>query len=807
MAKIDAYYPPSPKNVPPDLAEPTSEYKSRVLLVLVSLIFSFGLYLGLTFGSLAVAILAPLFLSCFGFILTIPALLFFLFLVKGFFKTSQKERTVRVEITEDDQPLLFAFIERLCEDTGAAMPRKVYVSHEVNAAVMTHTGITSLFWPTGKDLLIGLGLVNVLNLSEFKSVLAHEFGHFAQKSTRLGGYVYTANRIIYDLVAGRDWFDNMIEGMTRMRDMRGQPSIIAILGWVIYGLIWLLRKVLEGAFFLINLLHRSLSRQMEFNADLVAVSVAGSDAGIQALYRLTFCDEVWGQAINDLRAAADHKLYTGDLFYHLNHAANYLRKQKKDTKLGEPPPLPEDVRETPDLFKPEDDGTPQMWATHPSNYDREQNAKAYYIRSTLDHRSAWVLFKDPQRLREEITYRYYRFYKVIKKDHPLDPPEEVQAFIDDEHAETTYDPRYHGLYDARYIEIADLDDIVEEAKKAAWNEGRLERVHIKLYDSELREWMEGHNNRREEYRLLQGLVSGELELKDDDLEFRGRHYDVREAKRLLKKVDKELEEDRQYFEGIDRRAFLVYYQMAAQADEAMRKELFKRYDFHLTCQDMLRKLNAERSHMEATLQFLSNRKELQQHEFKAALKACRDAQKSLKKVLGTADDLPLPDLANMKKGKPLGHFLLDKKLVHSLDSGENTLRGDWINKLMGQIGEVQEKLRRIHFKSLGGILLLQDRVHQRWKDQLAAMPTVEALTEEPAAGKPASPGAPASPGVAAKPAATTATQPAQRPAPPAAQQAAVKLAAAAAPKPAAPAAAPKPAAPAPKPAAAPPKPQ
>src|SRR5205814_664803 len=82
--------------------------------------------------------------------------------------------------------------------------------------------------------------------------------------------------------------------------------------------------------------------------------------------------------------------------------------------------------------------------------------------------------------------------------------------------------------------------------------------------------------------------------------FRGRHYDVREAKRLMKKVDKELEEDRQFFEGLDRRAFLVYYQMAMQADADLRKEFFKRYDFHLTCQDMLRKLNVERNHMQAT---------------------------------------------------------------------------------------------------------------------------------------------------------------------------------------------------------------
>ena len=190
----------------------------------------------------------------------------------------------------------------------------------------------------------------------------------------------------------------------------------------------------------------------------------------------------------------------------------------------------------------------------------------------------------------------------------------------------------------------------------------------------------------EEYRLLSGLVSGELELKDDELEFRGRHYDIREAKRLLKKVDKELEEDRQYFEGIDRRTFLVYYQMAMQADADMRKELFRRYDFHLTCQDMLRKLNAEKSHMEAVLEMVARKQQpLDPHEFRACLKACRDAQKSLKKVLKTADDLPMPDMANMRKGKPVGHFLLDRKLVYSLDADENSVSAQWINGLMSQI--------------------------------------------------------------------------------------------------------------------------
>jgi Zn-dependent protease with chaperone function len=774
MARIDAYYPPSPRNVPEDLTEPTSEYKWRVALLMLSLLFAYGLYFLLTLGSLAVAVLAPILFPCVGFIITIPALIFFLFLVKGFFKSGQKDRSAKIEITAEDQPLLFDFIERVCEDVGSPFPRRVFIVPEVNASVATYTGIASLFWPTGKDLHIGLGLVNALNLSEFKSVLAHEFGHFTQKSTRLSGYVYTAMGVIHDIVFSRDWFDSMIESMKRSMGPRNNG--LAVLGWLLYGLVWVLRKVLEGAFLLIALLDRSLSRQMEFNADLVAVSIAGSDAGIHGLYKLTCSDSFYEQMWHDLQTAYQHKLITADLFYHLNYAANYVRKQKKEPRYGFPPPLPDDPRDTQDLFKPDDDRTPKMWATHPSNYEREQNAKEYYIRCPIDDRSPWVLFKDPQALREEITYRFWRSMKLIKKNQELDPPEEVQAFIDDEHAETTYDPRYHGLYDARYIEIDNLDDLVDEAKRAAWDEGRLERVHLKLYDNELKEWMEGRKSRVEEYELLRGVVSGELELKNDELHFRGRYYDAREAKRLLKKVDKEMEEDRQYFEGIDRRAFLVYYQMAMLSDADLRKELFKRYDFHLTSQDLLRKLSAERSHMEALLNMLSERNEaLQPHEFRAALKACRDAQKALKKVLETADDLPLPDLANMKKGKPLGHFLLDKKLVHALARDEDMIRGAWVSKLMNQIGEVHAKLRRIHFKSLGGVLILQDRIYRKWKDYLASMPTVAAVPEEPAPTV-----APATP----KPATPPANQAAARPAvPPAIQEAAVKLAAAAAPKP------------------------
>jgi Zn-dependent protease with chaperone function len=213
-----------------------------------------------------------------------------LFLVKGLFKRSKVDPGVRVEVTEAQQPVLFAFVRRLCRETGAPFPHRVYLVPDVNAAVSFHESLLNLIFPSSKNLIIGLGLVNRLNLSEFKAVLAHEFGHFSQNSMKLGSYVYTANRVVADVVYGRDWLDDMLSAAQRT-DVR-----IAVFAWAFGAVLWTMRKGLVLLFRGINFAHASLSRQMEYNADLVAVSVTGSDALIFALARLDFASESLGQA-------------------------------------------------------------------------------------------------------------------------------------------------------------------------------------------------------------------------------------------------------------------------------------------------------------------------------------------------------------------------------------------------------------------------------------------------------------------------------------------------------------------------------
>jgi Zn-dependent protease with chaperone function len=736
MPAAAEFYPPAPRDVPPDLTTPSPSYKARVVVVLVSLVVFLLLYLGLVVGS------AYLCYHSFAqagsentkprrskddsdfwrVVLGISSGVLCLFLVKGFFKRQQSDPSMRVEVTEKEQPALFAFIRQLCRDTRAPFPKRVYLTPEVNAAVFYSSPVRSLFLPTPKNLLIGLGLVNQLNLSEFKAVLAHEFGHFSQKSMKLGSYVYTSNQIIADIVYGRDWLDDAV-AFLRNIDIR-----IAIFAWAFTGVLWGLRKVLEGVFKAINFANSSLSRQMEFNADLVAVSVSGSDALIHALARLEFANEALMQAWRDLTAAADHQLYTRDLFFHQTRAVDYLRTLQKNPRLGEPPSLPDDPQQSVQVFQADDEGNvPLMWASHPSNYDREQNAKRCYLRSPLDPRSPWVLFQDGEAVREAVTRRSYQAARPLDKPE-LGDPQLVQAFIDDEHAETTYHPRYHGMYDGRYIVVDNIDALLGSAADFGSNRDRLAQAYGQLYSDAVKARVESFRTRQQEFSVLAGLAQGALELKGKDFPFRDGRFRSADVPRLLQQVEKELNQDQEWLAGVDPRVFLVHYAMALQLSPESAQELEQRYRFHLAVQEIHNHLSIRQQQVQGTLAGLIGRRQLSEEEYNGVLGILQDAELTLADKLAAAQNLRLPALKNMTPGESLGRFLRNRPLV-----GAPTLDGKWIQQFMEQLGEVLDKTQRVHFKSLGGILSLQERIAEQWSAARAANAAAPAASSTPLA--------------------------------------------------------------------------
>jgi Zn-dependent protease with chaperone function len=211
--------------VPADLTLPSPRHELRALLLLGTLIVFIALYLALLVGSGCLISWSFRLLGPCSAPVALVSLFIFLYLLKGFFKSERKEKSLEIEITAEEQPRLFAFIRRVCADKGAPPPHRVFLNPEVNASAFYEQSLLGLLRPVPKNLLLGPGLVNVLTLSEFKAVLAHEFGHFSQSSMKLGSYVYVANRVLLGLVAGNDGVDNALQQFC------AALCLVGLLGW------------------------------------------------------------------------------------------------------------------------------------------------------------------------------------------------------------------------------------------------------------------------------------------------------------------------------------------------------------------------------------------------------------------------------------------------------------------------------------------------------------------------------------------------------------------------------------------------
>ena len=136
-----------------------------------------------------------------SFCVAVPSAFLAIFMWKALFFVRSGSDNITLEITENDQPELFEFIYQLADETKAPRPHKVFLSPVVNAYVSYDLSILNFIFPTKKNLTIGLGLVNVLNCSEFRAVLAHEFGHFSQKSMAVGRWVYISEMIARQIIS------------------------------------------------------------------------------------------------------------------------------------------------------------------------------------------------------------------------------------------------------------------------------------------------------------------------------------------------------------------------------------------------------------------------------------------------------------------------------------------------------------------------------------------------------------------------------------------------------------------------------
>ena len=500
-------FPPKPKNVPPKLAAPSLKYQWHAWLALGGLAL-FGLaYLGLIvwFSWSAWRLFSGMGEAngIWDFIKGFCAAVLAVFLVKGLFFKSSSGKHSGYQITAQDQPRLFEFLNRVADEAGAPRPHKVFLSASVNACVFYDLSLLNFIFPTRKNLDIGLGLINVVTLSELKAILAHEFGHFAQKSMAVGRWVYTAQQVATQLVYHRDALDTFLNFISAI-DLR-----IAWIGWLLRLVVWSLRSILDSLLSLVMLAERALSREMEFQADLVAVSTSGSDALIHGLFRLPAADEAWEEAKEFIDSELGEGYKTEDVFAIQSRIIEHQQRILDDPDFGSVPPLPSDGREQHRIFNADIAQPPQMWATHPQSHLREENAKATYVSAELDERSAWLVFDEPEKLRKDLSR--FLFEELEQKDRPLG---ETLAELDKSYRREYYNPKYRGVYLQRSV-VSNAKSVEELFQCPA------PASDADLYPESLTDDLEKMRNLSKEKALLVALRDRTFETADGIIRFRG----------------------------------------------------------------------------------------------------------------------------------------------------------------------------------------------------------------------------------------------------------------------------------------------
>lgn len=220
-----------------------------------------------------------------------------LFMLKPLMAGRQKRATAR-SLRPEDEPTLFALVERVCRALGAPMPKRIDVDLQLNASAAHRRGLLSL---VGNDLVltIGLPLAAGLSVEQFAGVLAHEFGHFTQGAGMgFGALVSRINAWFARVVWERDSWDETLVHWSNTVDFR--------IGWILWLArlcVGLTRKILFGLMAIGHAVSCHLSRQMEFDADRHQVRLVGSEVFTATFQRLARLGISHHRAIETLRGS------------------------------------------------------------------------------------------------------------------------------------------------------------------------------------------------------------------------------------------------------------------------------------------------------------------------------------------------------------------------------------------------------------------------------------------------------------------------------------------------------------------------
>lgn len=530
----DAFlYPPTPENVPASITAPSPSFKKEVPAVMGSIIFFFVVYVLLLL--LSVALVIGCFYAGIAIITNMPKLItilaglglmgagimVFIFLIKFIFSVSRYDRSGIIEITEAEQPALFGFIRKLATDTQTPFPKRIYLSADVNACVFYDSSFWSMFFPVRKNLQVGLGLVNSLSVSEFKAVIAHEFGHFSQRSMKLGSFVYHVNKIIYNMLFDNKGYSEFLQGWAKI------DGIFALFAGITAGIAQGIQGILKGLYGFINKKYMSLSREMEFHADAVAASVSGSESLGTSLRRIEMAASGYDIALNKCDELFREKKISINIYpNHKSVMQQIANTHNLPVKNGLPVV-------TADFLKSMNYSRVNFrdqWASHPSTEDRIRHLNELAVPAEVWDQPAWELFQNREDLQQQLTKKIYE-QAGVSADAETIGEKDFDIKLLGDISNSTFPAAYNGFYDERMIEVPGAGFTYDVTEPAGVSMGTLFTEENALITKKIAAAIH-------DLDIVKAITEKRIQAKSFD--FEGIKYNRNEASPVIDKLEAEI---------------------------------------------------------------------------------------------------------------------------------------------------------------------------------------------------------------------------------------------------------------------------
>jgi Zn-dependent protease with chaperone function len=190
-----------------------------------------------------------------------------------------RRKTLGMEITKESEPAIWGITSEIAAALKAKPIDKIVVTPDPGIGVYLDGSILRTIAGGGHRVLeVGLPSVHGLTVDEFKSILAHEYGHFSNRDTQWSSFTYSMGSSLLSALRS-------VPGPPRGDGGSAIVSIIMSINpayWILFVFVRLYFRITNG-----------FSRIREVMADVMAVRLFGGRAFAEGLKKVATNDAVF----------------------------------------------------------------------------------------------------------------------------------------------------------------------------------------------------------------------------------------------------------------------------------------------------------------------------------------------------------------------------------------------------------------------------------------------------------------------------------------------------------------------------------